>query len=50
MDEARAEELGIEPIAARLAAVDAIRTKADLVRTLAELSKLGIVGPAAMRC
>ena len=45
MDEARAEELGIRPIAARLAAVDAIQTKVDLVRTLAELSKIGIAGP-----
>ncbi len=45
MDEARAEELGIRPIAARLAAVDAIKTKADLVRTLGELSMLGMSGP-----
>src|SRR5271157_4543793 len=45
MDEARAEELGIQPIAARLAAVDAIKTKADLVRALAELSKFGVSGP-----
>ncbi|MGO9110192.1 MAG: M13 family metallopeptidase [Thermoguttaceae bacterium] len=45
MDEARAEELGIQPIEARLAAVDAIETKADLVRTLAELSKFGVSGP-----
>ena len=45
MDEARAEELGIRPIAARLAAVDAIQSKADLMRTLAELSKFGVSGP-----
>ena len=45
MDEARAEELGVQPIAARLAAVDAIHTKADLIRTLAELSKFGVSGP-----
>ncbi len=45
MDEARAEKLGIEPIAAHLAAVDAIKTKADLVRTVAELAKFGIGGP-----
>ena len=45
MDEARAEELGIRPIAARLAAVDAIRSKADLVRMLAELNKIGVSGP-----
>jgi predicted metalloendopeptidase len=45
MDEARAEELGIQPIAARLAAVDAVKTKADLIRTLANLSKIGVSGP-----
>ncbi len=45
MDEARAEKLGIEPIAPRLAAVDAVATKADLIRTLAELSKFGVSGP-----
>ena len=44
-DEARAQELGIRPIAARLATVDAIQTKADLLRTLAELSKIGVSGP-----
>jgi len=45
MDGARAEELGIKPISARIAAVDAIQTKADLIRTLAELSKFGVSGP-----
>jgi predicted metalloendopeptidase len=45
MNEARAEELGIQPIAARLAAVDAIKSKTDLIRTLAELSKIGVFGP-----
>ncbi len=45
MDEARAEELGLKPIAARLAAVDAIQTKADLIRTLGELATYGISGP-----
>ena len=38
MDEARAEQLGIEPIAGMLAAIDGIKSKADLVRTLAELA------------
>jgi predicted metalloendopeptidase len=47
MDEARAEELGIRPIAARLAAVDAIKTKADLTGTLGELSVFGVSGPLA---
>ena len=47
MDEGRAEELGIRPIAAKLAEVDAIHTKADLLQTLAELLKIGISGPLA---
>ena len=37
----------MRPIAARLAAVDAIQTKAELIRTLAELSKIGVSGPLA---
>jgi predicted metalloendopeptidase len=45
MDEARAEELGIQPIAAKLAAIDAIKSKSDLIRTLAELSNTGTSGP-----
>ena len=45
MDEARAEQLGIEPIAARLAMIDAIQTKTELVATLAKLSKFGVSGP-----
>ena len=44
MDEARAERLGIEPIAATLAAIDKIQTKSDLVRTLAELARVGTDG------
>jgi putative endopeptidase len=45
MDEARGEELGIEPIAPRLAAIDAIASKADLIAAFAELSKFDIAGP-----
>ena len=45
MDEARAEQLGIEPIAPRLATVDAIQTKAELIETLAKLSRFGVSGP-----
>ena len=41
MDEARAERLGIEPIAGTLAAIDRIETKAGLVRMLAELERIG---------
>jgi predicted metalloendopeptidase len=44
MDEARAERLGIEPIAGTLAAIDGIQTKAGLVRMLAELERAGISG------
>jgi predicted metalloendopeptidase len=44
MDEARAEQLGIEPIAGTLAAIDKIENKAGLVRTLAELARVGISG------
>ncbi|MGA2035041.1 MAG: M13-type metalloendopeptidase [Thermoguttaceae bacterium] len=44
MDEARAERLGITPIAGTLAAIDSIQTKAGLVRMLAELARVGISG------
>jgi putative endopeptidase len=45
MDEDRIENLGMAPVLPRLAAVDAIKTKEDLARTLAELNKLGVGGP-----
>jgi len=44
MDEARAERLGIEPIAGRLSAIDRIETQAGLARMLAELARVGIGG------
>ena len=44
MDEARAEQLGIEPIAGTLAAIDKIETKAGLARLLAELARIGVGG------
>ena len=44
MDEARAERLGIKPIAGMLAAIDRIESKAGLVRMLAELARIGISG------
>ena len=47
MDEARAEQLGIEPIAGMLAAIDRIETKTDLVRSLAELDRVGVSGALA---
>ncbi|MCE5268821.1 MAG: hypothetical protein LLG00_13150 [Planctomycetaceae bacterium] len=45
MDEARAEQLGIQPIVGKLAAIDKIGTKADLIRSLGEFERNGISGP-----
>jgi putative endopeptidase len=45
MDEARAEQLGIEPIAGMLASIDRIESKKDLVRSFAELERRGVSGP-----
>lgn len=45
MDESRAEKLGIEPIVGLLASVDRIESKEDLVRTFAELQRIGVPGP-----
>ncbi len=47
MDETRAESLGLKPLAGELAAIDAIRTKADLARTFARMLKLGCDAPLA---
>jgi predicted metalloendopeptidase len=47
MNETRTEQLGIEPIVGMLAAIDRIETKADLVRSLAELDRVGISGAVA---
>jgi putative endopeptidase len=44
MDEARADQLGVRPIAPLLASVDAIKTKADFARTLGAFTPLGIPG------
>jgi predicted metalloendopeptidase len=44
MDEATAEQLGARPIAPLLASVDAIKTRADLARTLGAFTPLGIPG------
>jgi putative endopeptidase len=45
MDEAKAEELGMTPIAAELAAIDAIRTKTDLARHFARFFKMNLTNP-----
>jgi len=47
MDEARIESLGARPLAAELAAVDAIATKTDLARAFARLYRLGCDVPLA---
>jgi predicted metalloendopeptidase len=48
MDETRAAQLGVKPIAGMLAAIDRIETKADLARSLAELARAGV--PGALGC
>jgi len=44
MDEQRAEQLGIEPIAGTFATIDQVATKADLVIALADLGHGGVSG------
>jgi putative endopeptidase len=44
MDEARVEQLGIKPIEADLAQVDAIKDKADLIPTIARFQREGVTG------
>ena len=45
MDEARIESLGPSPLRDRLAAIQAVQDKAGLVRTMAELWRLGVTVP-----
>lgn len=45
MDEARADALGDGPIQAELAAIDALKTKADLARYFARAFKLNVITP-----
>ncbi|RPJ84279.1 MAG: hypothetical protein EHM13_05095, partial [Acidobacteria bacterium] len=45
MDEQRAEALGVEPIEAELAAIDALRTRRDLARQFARMFKLNLINP-----
>src|SRR5262249_33506291 len=44
LDEKTADELGVTPIAAELAQVEQIETKADLARTRGALRRLGVSG------
>ena len=45
MNEARAEELGLTPLEAELAAIDRIATKTDLARYFARMFKLNLINP-----
>jgi predicted metalloendopeptidase len=45
LDEARADELGLTPLADELAAVDAIKTKVDLARHFARFFKMNLINP-----
>lgn len=45
MNEARADELGLAPLADELAAIDGIRTKADLARHFARFFKMNLINP-----
>ncbi len=47
MDEKRVESLGLTPLAAELAAIDAVKTKSDLARRFAHMLKLGCDAPLA---
>ena len=48
MDVARIELLGTQPIAAELARIDAVKTRADLVALMAELDRIGIDTPISV--
>jgi putative endopeptidase len=45
LDEARAEELGLTPLAAQLADIDALMTKTDLARYFARAFKMNLTNP-----
>jgi predicted metalloendopeptidase len=47
MDEARIEELGLKPVEGELAAIERLRTKADLARYFARMMKLNLINPLA---
>lgn len=47
MDEAKVETLGVTPLRAELAAIDAIKTKSDLARAFAHMFVLGCDAPLA---
>lgn len=45
MDEARVEQLGLEPLRDELAAIDAISTKTELARHFAQFFKMNLINP-----
>jgi predicted metalloendopeptidase len=45
MNETKAEQLGMTPIAAELAAIDSLKTKEDLARHFARFFKMNLVNP-----
>ena len=45
MDEAKAEALGVKPVAEHLARIDRIGDTTDLARAFAEFGRLGLAGP-----
>ena len=45
MNEPRADELGLTPLAGELAAIDALSTKADLARHFARFFKMNLINP-----
>ena len=45
MNETRVEELGITPLKAELAAIDALKTKSDVARHFARFFKLNLINP-----
>ena len=45
MNEARVDELGLTPLQDELAAIDAIKTKADLARHFARFFKMNLINP-----
>ncbi len=45
MNEARVEELGLAPMQAELAAIDALKTKTDVARHFAHFFKLNLINP-----
>jgi predicted metalloendopeptidase len=45
MDEAKIEQLGITPLEPKLAAIDAVKSKEDLLALLADFDKTGVGGP-----